>query len=1094
MAITIPDFNESKKITIPKFDEEEEKKIKIPDLESNVLEGSVMDRNAFKDPDIDFFDAVNLEWQDFKDQVLVKTYGGAARDLAQGTIDFTNWVSQKFGKEDKLIDYELDKIEEPEYFGGSFMRDVLGFLGGFKGIDKIQKVTPVVKNIPKANNKVLRSGQIILKGGAAEQVAFSPYEKRISNLIETGADGKFSNFVTDYLQADDQDTEDQARAKMFVEGGAIGVPFEVIGNYIKAKSRVSNNTKKLNDKDISKIEKDGENKFNKFKKQEKTKTEINFKIGDEVFIDNKGTKGIIKKKFFINKSASKNIDDLDKYEVELPDGKKGSITKTKLKQFNKNKNLDDLKIEAEKLKIKLDKPSTLEGVNVPQKITKPALKSDITNKIDRAAEELLVTGRIERNPNLLISEQIADLITSPARLTAKNFEDILKKYDVSLDEFASYYVGDVADAGRRLQSLSVISRKLKEIEKLPDGKKAFEDISKVAGSSTSDLVGGFWRRLDNVRRGLMVTQLATAVRNFESQVTRVGVNTLQKSFDNAMQTVGGYLFPSWRGAAKANPTEAFKGFANIFRQFKRSNFKKVKADTDKILSSFATQQDRLFLRYSSDVVNTTGKFTGRPIEALEKATHFLNFANRFQEFITRRAVFQSELAEIIANNKSLYKGQTLEDLVKNNNTKSIREEDIAKAIDTALEVTFAKEFDDNTFGGLFIRLINKIPFTGSLAIPYPRFLVNSLKFHLEFSPTGLLKFLSKTEREAIAKGDTSTISKAAIGTAMLTTAYYLRNQEYAGEKWYEFRWGDKTIDTRPLNPFAAYLFVADTVKRLNDGTFRTLDLKGIASVFLGTRGGTGLYLVDRLIDAFTGENPALKTDEEIKKFATKILTGFAVPLQQFQDAAGQFFPEMAKVKDTSSAPIKGEFLKRIPIPNDYPTLVSATSYQINDKGLPVAKEIIREEPLYRQFTGVTLISAKNAAEKELDRLGFTSREIFQRSGIPELDFAYKNIYAVRIGLGLSEIVKSQQYQNLNNELKVFFVKSYLANAKSETMKSLQKNNDLAPYILKYKIENLSKEKRRAIDSLIGKDYLDEIINEYIDKNKKKQNKIEIPDF
>ena len=1041
MAITIPDFSKSEKINIPKFDDEEE--IKIPDLKSDVLQGSVIDgnkfqdftkksvmeRNAFKDDNISFFDAVNLEWKDFKDQVLVKTYGGAARDLAQGTIDFTNWLSKKAGKEDKLIDYELDKIEDPEYFGGSFMRDLLGFMGGFKGVDKAGQIIPIVKNIPKAKNKILRSGQIITKGGIAEQSAFSPYEARISNLIETGADGKFSNIVTEYLQANDQDSEDKARAKMFIEGGIIGVPFEVVGNFVKTKSRVSNNTKKLNEKDISKIEKNGEKQFNKFKNEEKQKL----------------------------------------------DTKK-------------------LKDEANKIKLKLDKPTTLEGVDVPEKIIKPAIKSDLTNKIDRAAEEILTTGKIERNPNLLISEQIADLITSPGRLTAKTFEDILKKYDVKLDEFASYYVGDIADAGRRLQSLSVISRKLNEIKKLPDGKKAIEDISKVAGSSTNDLVGGFWRRLDNVRRGLMVTQLATAVRNFESQVTRVGVNTLQKSFDNAMQTMGGYLFPSWRTAAKANPTESFKGFVNIFKQFTPKNFKKVKADTDKILSSFASQQDRLFLRYSSDVVNTTGKFTGRPIEGLEKATHFLNFANRFQEFITRRSVFQSELAEIISNNKDFYNGQTLENLINSNNTKFIKEDDIAKAIDTALEVTFAKEFSDDTFAGLFIKLINKIPFTGSLAIPYPRFLMNSLKFHMDFSPTGLLKFLSKTEREALAKGDTSTISKAAIGTAMLTTAYYLRNQEYAGEKWYEFKWGDKTIDTRPLNPFAAYLFVADTVKRLNNGTFRSLDLKGIASVFLGTRGGTGLYLVDRLIDAFTGENPALKTDEEIKKFATKILTGFAVPLQQFQDAAGQFFPEMAKVKDTSSSPIKGEFLKRIPIPNDYPVLVSATSYQINEKGIPVAKEIIREEPLYRQFTGVTLISKKNAAEKELDRLGFTSREIFQRSGIPELDFAYKNIYAVRIGLGLSEIVKSPQYQNLNNELKVFFVKSYLANAKTKTMESLQKNNDLAPYILKYKIENLSKEKRRAIDSLIGKDYLDEIIKEYIDKNKKKENNITIPNF
>jgi hypothetical protein len=48
----------------------------------------------------------------------------------------------------------------------------------------------------------------------------------------------------------------------------------------------------------------------------------------------------------------------------------------------------------------------------------------------------------------------------------------------------------------------------------------------------------------------------------------------------------------------------------------------------------------------------------------------------------------------------------------------------------------------------------------------------------------------------------------------------LRKQDYAGEKWYEFKIGDRTIDTRPYNPLAAYLFVGDVINRLMDGTFK----------------------------------------------------------------------------------------------------------------------------------------------------------------------------------------------------------------------------------------------------------------------------------
>ena len=152
-----------------------------------------------------------------------------------------------------------------------------------------------------------------------------------------------------------------------------------------------------------------------------------------------------------------------------------------------------------------------------------------------------------------------------------------------------------------------------------------------------------------------------------------------------------------------------------------------------------------------------------------------------------------------------------------------------------------------------------------------------------------------------------------LGTGMLSLAYWMRSQPYAGEKWYEFNVGNRTIDTRALNPFASYLFVGDLIKRKQDGTLRNIGLKDFAAAFFGVRAGTGLYLVDRIIDAVSGENPKYKTGEEIEKFLGKLLSGFAVPLQTWTDIAGSFFPEMTIVKDISKDPFIGEF-KRIPDP------------------------------------------------------------------------------------------------------------------------------------------------------------------------------------
>ena len=54
---------------------------------------------------------------------------------------------------------------------------------------------------------------------------------------------------------------------------------------------------------------------------------------------------------------------------------------------------------------------------------------------------------------------------------------------------------------------------------------------------------------------------------------------------------------------------------------------------------------------------------------------------------------------------------------------------------------------------------------------------------------------------------------------------------------------------------AAYLYVADLVNRKQNGTLtkQTFNVKEFAKVFAGTRGGTGLYLMDQIINIAGGE-------------------------------------------------------------------------------------------------------------------------------------------------------------------------------------------------------------------------------------------------
>ena len=224
----------------------------------------------------------------------------------------------------------------------------------------------------------------------------------------------------------------------------------------------------------------------------------------------------------------------------------------------------------------------------------------------------------------------------------------------------------------------------------------------------------------------------------------------------------------------------------------------------------------------------------------------------------------------------------------------------------------------------------------------------------------------------------------------------------------------------------------------------------------GIRGTTGVYVLDSLIDYFT--DPKLNKDtivSGLNKLFGETLAGYLTPLQNFTDVYAQFFPEARAVKETGGSEFTGAFTRRFP-GSDLPTLTSPTSYIIDKNGIPRAAPIYREDPLLTQVTGLTFFAPKNPAEKELDRLGFQSTEIFRSTKIPELDRAYKDKLSVAIGFGLSNIVSQPEYQTLPNSFKSLIVKKYLESARSNVKQELQKDTTLSPYLLQLNINALDK--------------------------------------
>ena len=698
----------------------------------------------------------------------------------------------------------------------------------------------------------------------------------------------------------------------------------------------------------------------------------------------------------------------------------------------------------------------------------PSLQVEIVKKITEATSKFFKEENIKLDPKKPISLQLQELWQSGQYDIPTIIRRIAEDNKITYDEFTSFIYPSARQAGQELAFWSKVS---KEYKQLLDPNSSFD-----TGTNTWNTI----KRLDNIRRGSLVTRLATTVRNYISQSTRVGLDVLQSGLDLALQQA---IRPFVKDKVKfdkgaASPLSSMQGLINNFTQWNPKIHNRIKQLTNQILDNIPTEKNRLFLNYASDVKNYAGSLSKKGIlNKAEGIVDFLNIPNKTSEYITRRAVFLSRLDEAVKANSKFYKNKTLEQLTKDGELKSLRPSDIAVAVDKALDATFSKDFAPDSFATAIIRAINKAPFLLTNIFPYPRFLMNAIKFQYDYSPLGILSMLSKESRSQLAKGNTSILSKATIGTGMILAGYALRNQSYAGEKWYEFKAGDRTFDVRPLNPFAGYLFLGDVIKRYQEGTLRNLDVKGIASVLFGVRGTTGVYLVDSLINYFT--DPKLNKESMIsgvQKLLGETAAGYLTPFQNFTDVYAQFFPEARAVKETGGAEFTGAFARRFPGSN-LPTLTSATSYIVDQNGIPRAAPIYKQDPLLTQVTGLTFIPPKNPAEKELDRLGFEPREIFRSTGIPELDRAYKDKLAVSIGYKLSNIIETPAYQSMNDSFKSIIVKQSLEKFKAEAKKDMQLDTSLAPYLMQVKINALDKDTRRILDEVVGMDYIDNLLKE-----------------
>lgn len=149
---------------------------------------------------------------------MSRQIAGGAFDAVNETFnmldDFDQWWKDVWGvRKDIKIEEPLPTIEPAETTGQAIGRSISQFLTGFAGAGKILK--PI-----QAAGKGAQALKAAAQGAIADFSVFDPHQERLSNLVQEYP--ALQNPVTEYLSADEGDSNAEGRFKNAIEGLGIG--------------------------------------------------------------------------------------------------------------------------------------------------------------------------------------------------------------------------------------------------------------------------------------------------------------------------------------------------------------------------------------------------------------------------------------------------------------------------------------------------------------------------------------------------------------------------------------------------------------------------------------------------------------------------------------------------------------------------------------------------------------------------------------------------------------------------------------------------------------------------------------------------------
>ena len=562
--------------------------------------------------------------------------------------------------------------------------------------------------------------------------------------------------------------------------------------------------------------------------------------------------------------------------------------------------LSELAGQGEKITQPLLKPEKFDGL--------VAIVADLKKKNPEAFRKRVHTEGPRKGKEYTTIDHLFELTVNEELLKSDELIDMLNRYGLSFEDYVLTVVGSGSEAGKILNKLSQIKRLRPANEMIKLQEKATVNAQGVIRKSVM--------RMENIRRGGLVSQVATAARNLQSGGIRAPLEGLGNVMDTALYNAsekGGI-----RGvAAGAKSMMSFNNWRDSFRHMKYMFDPNVVSDTrqyvDFILDrpELAGQFDLMFnnineiqrLTGRGEATTTLGKGVDAVATALEDAVDVLNTPNRWQEHLIRRGAFLGELERLV---KREYKVDLI-DAINNgkirdllNDAGTVRPENarsfiniVEDATQKALDITYAKQPDVPVFRSASQFIVRN---GLTVVLPFPRFMFNSMELMGQYMGgasiplarkmasvvtmgrvgagkltakdrqritrnlvgSGTLPFLLKDdpEKQEEDKGAIDYAADFLLGMSVVGAAYQYRTSDEAPSDYKLLKTGDDAVmDTTPQYPMRQFMYLGEAVRRINNGTFNDFfKVKEFTETFLGTniREGVGQSIVQEVADLATG--------------------------------------------------------------------------------------------------------------------------------------------------------------------------------------------------------------------------------------------------